>query len=147
MHLTSLLLYENGILGLIKKKPLQVNLGHLFRGNICRIFYLGSFIIKLIAIFNTSSDSKKSRISLWKLISSWLSHWFRQNFLIKLKLSNFDKINGGWMKSSPQYHHKRKIRITSQKYLKSEQHHKINITWVLWCYIVTEDLWWYNITK
>jgi len=44
-------------------------------------------------IRNTSSDAKKSRISLWKFITSWLSHRIGQNFLIKLKLSNCDKIN------------------------------------------------------
>ncbi len=40
---------------------------------------------------NASSYPKKSCISLWKLITSWLSHWIRQNFLIKLQQSNLSR--------------------------------------------------------
>jgi len=43
------------------------------------------------------------------------------DLLEPIPIFHFRDTNGrGWMKSSPQYHHRRKIRITSQKYLKSE---------------------------
>ncbi len=47
--------------------------------------------------FNTSSDPKKSRISLWKLINFDSKNQFQQNKQIKLKLSNHDNTQFVWV--------------------------------------------------
>jgi len=46
---------------------------------------------------NTSSDPKKSRISLWKLITFDPKNQFQQNKQIKLKLSNHDSTPFVWV--------------------------------------------------